>query len=175
MSGGPCAIKGTETENRFQMSVLNKSRSSPLPGSCHVSKRAMHAIPFNLLKERKKHQENISVVSLYGEMNEKSLCWPSARCWPADSVTPINHSEPDQGIHLWGEGTAEKENRPERMAELGEGWKSERSVIHDWDWEPRSKPVRSWASVKLVFFFSSLPFGNILSRFSAVIYTAART
>lgn len=157
------------------MSVLNKSRSSPLPGSCHVSKRAMHAIPFNLLKKRKKHQENISVVSLYGEMNEKSLCWPSARCWPADSVTPINHSEPDQGIHLWGEGTAEKENRPERMAELGEGWKSERSVIHDWDWEPRSKPVRSWASVKLVFSFSSLPFGNILSRFSAVIYTAART
>lgn len=61
------------------------------------------------------------------------------------------------------------------MAELGKVLESERSVIHDCDWEPRSKLVRSWASVKLVFSFSSLPFANILSRFSAVIYTVART
>lgn len=56
----------TETENRFQMSVLNKSRSSPLPGSCHVSKRAMHAIPFNLLrkKKRKTPGEHLGGVSL---------------------------------------------------------------------------------------------------------------
>lgn len=68
-----------ETENRFQMSVLNKSPGSPLPGSCHVSKGAMHVIPFNLLKNV---QKNISVVSLYGKMNggKKSLCWPLACC-----------------------------------------------------------------------------------------------
>lgn len=68
-----------------------------------------------------------------------------------------------------------KENKSEEKAELGKSSKSECSVIHDWDWELRSKPVRSYASVKLVFFFSLLPFGNILSRFSAVIYTANRT
>lgn len=44
------------------------------------------------------------------------------------------------------------------MAELGEGLKSERSVIRDWDREPRSKPVRSPASAKPVFSFSPLPF-----------------
>lgn len=54
------------------------------------------------------------------------------------------------------------------MVKLWKDLKSERSVILDWDEELRSKPVRSWSSVKLVFFLSLL-FGNILNRFSAVI------
>lgn len=73
----PVCDQGTETENRFQMSLLNKSRSSPLPGSCHVGKRAIHAIPFNLLKKKHTHThtpgEHPGRVSLWGNEWKKPV------------------------------------------------------------------------------------------------------